>query len=226
MANISAPASTDSHSKHSISFNLSMIALAAALVGLGFAYLLDMAREAPQSGPRLNTQDQLIEKTVAGQHLVIPRQWFRFTDQLIPGFADQIDLTFALELRAGAQPQMVNVALMPRSRARASDRLLDSVYLHLFELKQLDGPVGLIGKPLKPVDGFQNETVWYDPISANPFVAKCTPILDDPAKSTCMRTILINDQVSATYVFDAEALKQWKQFDVQANRWLSRIGGI
>lgn len=227
MADLSAPDTQESAPKHgTIGFNLAVIALCTVLVGLGLAYALDLIDNSPAPGPSLDAQGPLISKTIAGQHLVVPKQWFRFEEQLTPGFAEKIDLTFMLELAPGATPQPVNVILMPRSRARPSDRLLDSVYLHQFAQGQIDGPLGLIGKPLKAHDGFQDETVWYDPVSLNPFVAKCLPAIQTAEQSTCMRTITVSDQVAATYIFDANLLTGWKNFDPQAKRWLSRIGGI
>lgn len=226
MAELGAHPAGNSSARSAIAFNMSVIVLAAALVGLGFAYFLDIARSSAPGGPSLETVDVVVDKSIAGRRLAIPQGWFRFSDQRISGFSEKIDLTFMLPLGPQGSLSAVNATLMPRSRVRPSDRLLDSVYLHQFEQSQIDGPLGLIGKPLKQIDGFQNETVWYDPVSQTPFVAKCTPLIEDPTHSSCMRTILVTDQIAATFVFDANVLERWKNFDVEAQRWLSRIGGI
>lgn len=227
MANTNASSSAHtSDGPSAIAFNLSAIALVAALLGLGLVYAIDMLRLATPTGPQLDTHSDIIDKTIAGQRLAIPSEWFRFEDQKTVGFSEKIDLVFALPLGENGAQFYVDVTLMPRSQVRPSDRLLDSVYLHLFEQNQIDGPVGLVGKPLKPIEGFQHETVWYDPVSQQPFVAKCTPLIEDTTRSSCMRTILVADEVAVTYVFDAEVLNHWRGFDSEAQRWLSRIGGI
>ena len=227
MAHLSAPDFRHKDTRNSaIAFNLAVIALLTLLAGLGFAYMLDMARNAGPNAPSLNSQSPIVKKTIAGQRLAIPSEWFRFEAQKTTEFSEQIDLMFALPIGPEGAPAIIDVALMPRSSVRPSNRLLDSVYLHQFLETQLQGPPGLVGKPLRPAEGFQNETVWYDPVSPDPFVAKCMPLIDNPDDATCMRTILVTDQMAATYVFDAKLLYAWKRFDAEAQRWLSRIGGI
>ena len=67
--------------------------------------------------------------------------------------------------------------------------LLDGVYLHQFEDKQLTGPPGLVGKPLTASEGFAGETVWYDALSADPFVAKCLAPVAPGEPTQCLRTV-------------------------------------
>ena len=227
MVNLSTSTSPRrTHGSGEIVFNLVLIGLVVALMGVGLAYFVDALGGSAPAGPALNSASPVIEKSIAGRRLAIPPEWFRYSDQKSDGFSEKIDLTFAVPLGAGGSLVNIDVTLTPRSRVRTSDRLLDSVYLHQFAVEQLEGPVGLVGKPLKPVDGFENETVWYDPVSQQPFVAKCTPLIEDPQRASCVRTVLVADQIAATYVFDASLLDAWKNFDPEAQRWLSRIGGI
>lgn len=210
-----------------LAFNLSAIAAIAALVGLGFAYLVDdLSRQNRRSLPDLVTTGPTIEKTIAGAALAIPPAWFRFAEQRQPGFADKIDLFFALPLGPDGRMAEIEVTLLPASRARSSAALLDSVYLHQFTPLQAEGPPGLIGKPLKDIEGFRNETVWYDPVSVTPFVAKCIEPVAEDARAECIRTVMLNDRISATYIFDAELLPEWRRFDAEARQWLKRIGGL
>ncbi len=207
-------------------FNLAAIAALVALVAVGAAYVVDDLRHRTPQHTEPRAAGPTIEKTVGGQKLAIPPAWFRFEDQRQPGFAERVDLLFALPLGPDGAMTEVEVTLTPRSRARPSARLLDAVYLHKFRPEQVTGPPGLVGKPLRGTDGFQNETVWYDPLATNPFVAKCmaSPATGEP--DSCLRTAYVGEHVAATYVFDATVLASWKRFDGEADRWLARIGGL
>lgn len=210
----------------SIAFNLGLIAVGVMLLGIGVAYFIDAIGHRETPLPSLLTAGPTIEKTVGGQTLAIPPAWFRFAEQRFPGFTEKIDLLFALPLGPNNSLREVNVLLEPASRTRSSARLLDAVYLHQFLPEQIDGPLGLIGKPLRNRDGFQNETVWYDPITSNPFVAKCVAPVFDNMPAICVRTVTLSGNVSATYAFDRELLEQWRVFDEEASKWLLKIGGI
>lgn len=217
---------TREESPPSFAFNMGAIALVIIMLGLGVAYLIDGASQQNKPRPELWTAGPTVEKIVAGQKLAIPPSWFRFADQRSEGFSEKIDLWFALPLGPNNQIMEIDVSLVPHSRARSSAQLLDAVYLHQFLPNQVKGPPGLVGKPLRNTEGFQKETVWYDPLSANPFVTKCMEPISSDKNASCIRTILISDQVAATYIFDIELLAQWKRFDDEAGRWLARIGGI
>lgn len=216
----------DKQKSPDIAFNLGVIAVCATVVGLGFAYLIDAVSTNRAPLPTLSTAGPTIEKTIGGHTLAIPPAWFRYQEQRVPGFTEQIDLAFALPLGPNRSMREVNVVMQPTGRARSSARLLDAVYLHQFLPEQLEGPLGLIGKPLRDGDGFQNETVWYDPLTADPFVAKCVAPVSENMPAICVRTIDINNTISVTYAFDQEILHQWRDFDTEAGLWLTRIGGI
>jgi hypothetical protein len=132
-------------------------------------------------------------------------------------------LRFVLPLGAEGVLRQIDVQLIPRSRARPSASLLDGVYLHQFLPRQLQGPPGLVGKPLVPKEGFEDETVWYDALSANPFVAKCMAPISGEGPARCLRTVLFSD-IAAVYSFDADVLDNWRQFDPYMHELLARIG--
>lgn len=227
MASFDAHTSLDGkHTQPNIAFNLGVISVCVILAGIGVAYLIDAISVKEKPLPSLVTAGPTIEKTIGGQTLAIPPSWFRFSEQRNPGFTEQIDLLFALPLGTNNAMREVNITLLPASRARSSARLLDAVYLHQFLPQQIEGPLGLIGKPLREAEGFQNETVWYDPISNAPFVAKCSAPVAADMPTTCVRTIALNASVSVTYAFDQELLQQWRRFDEEATFWLTKIGGM
>jgi len=224
MANLST--SPDHQHLRNVGFNLAAIVLVVTLVGIGIAYKIDDWSRDSQKLPMLRTAGPTISKVIGGHQLFVPPAWFRTADQRREEFSERIDLIFALPLGPNGRVSEIEVTLLPLSRVRSSALLLDAVYLHQFLPEQVEGPVGLVGKPLKSAEGFQNETVWYDPLSVEPFVAKCIAPITNGASGTCVRTVPLNDKIAATYIFDISIINEWKRFDAEAATWLNRIGGI
>jgi hypothetical protein len=209
-----------SHPPSSVGFNLAGIAVLVLLLAVGAAYVVDiLGKNSRIAAPSLADKAS-VAIAVAGKELTIPSSWFRYGEQLRGGFVNEIDLHVLL----GENAVPVDVTLLPRSRARPSSVLLDAVYLHQFGDDTLSGVVGLVGKPLLDGDGFSGESVWYDALSANPFVAKClAPVAkDEPAQ--CLRTVFLPSGIAAVYAFDATALQSWRQFDPEMQKWLGQIG--
>lgn len=204
-------------------FNLAAIVLIAAAGGLALAYGIDHLARADPPPPLSAFSGPLIEKTMSGVDLAIPEDWFRDPAERADGFTERVDLELFAAFPGLAAPTRVAVTLQPRSRARTSAWLLDAVYLHLFEGAQLDGPPGLVGKPLRPEPGYEAETVWYDPLVADPFVAKCTAAMGGgPAQ--CLRTVMLGERIAVTYVFPEELLPAWREFDAVMMELLGPAG--
>ncbi|HLV83770.1 MAG TPA: hypothetical protein VKY62_08340, partial [Devosia sp.] len=157
------------------------------------------------------------------RELAIPTSWFRYGEQLRDGFTNQIDLQVMLTASDGSALP-VNVTLLPRSRVRTSASLLDRVYVHQFTGATLGGVAGLVGKPMRDENGYAGESVWYDALSPNPFVAKCLAAADGAGSEQCVRTVYLPSGMAVVYAFDATALQSWRQFDGEMAQWLSRIG--
>lgn len=208
---------------HSVGFNLGVISLAIGMAGLGLAYLIDLNSNG--SAPAASS-DQMVARSLSGVPLVLPQSWLRGDDGGATSFAKQIDLTLALPLGPGGQRVDVDVSLMPRSRVRTSASLLDGVYLHQFTEAQVSSMPGLVGKPLSGNEGFAGETVWFDPISANPFVAKCSPSPDETRPADCLRTVYLGPGIAAVYAFPASALPQWRHFDDLLAPLMKSIGAL
>lgn len=223
---MSGPAQAHQPQQGAIGFNLAAIAIVLALLGIGLAYAIDAAgRDARTQAHRLDTETTLT-RTLGGRDLEIPLSWFRYEEQRIEGFAKQIDLRFDLPLGADAQIEPVDVTLLPRSRARPSAALLDGVYLHQFLPEQLSGPPGLVGKPLRADGGYADETVWYDALSAEPFVAKCSKPIAPAVSGQCLRTVYLGPGVAAVYAFRESALAHWRDFDALLTERLGQIGAL
>lgn len=207
-------------------YNLAGIAILVILVAVALAYVIDSASRSSQERPSALGDGSPILQTVGGQELAIPQSWFRYGEQMKPGFARQVDLSFNLDLEEGLPPVAVEVVLMPAARTRASSTLLDAVYLHQFAEGTEGGIPGLVGKPLQEAEGYAGETVWYDPLSPHPFVAKCADAAAPDRPSRCLRTIHLPSGLAAVLSFDASALTAWRRFDTELARWLDQIGAL
>jgi hypothetical protein len=208
-------------SGHSIGFNLGLIALVVAVAGLGLAYAIQAAGR--------GTHEQVtgsVSRTLGGRELSVPVAWLREDAERTAGFAKQVEIGMRLPLGPESAPREIDVTLVPRSRARPSASLLDSVYLHQFMPEQLNGPPGLIGKPLIAAEGYAQETVWYDAISAAPFVAKCIAPVAEGQPGRCIRTVYLGPGIAAIYSFDEDVLVSWRQFDTALEPSLSQIGAL
>jgi hypothetical protein len=211
---------------HSLPYNLGLLALAAALFGLALAYGIDAMGRSAANAATAAAGERPITRSLGGRALHIPSAWFRDGGRQSAGFAKQIDLRLVLPLGTDGGPATVLVTLVPRSQARPSSSLLDGVYLHQFQPEQLSGPPGLVGKPLVAADGYGGETVWYDPLSANPFVAKCLAPVAEETASRCLRTVYLGTGIAAIYDFEASVLANWRQFDAGIAAQLSQIGAL
>lgn len=214
------PAASAKARPSSLGYNLMAIVIAAAVGGLGLAYGIDLLSQAERLAP---SPDGEITRGIGGIELSIPAAFFRNNEDRAEGFAEEIELIAHLPLGPGARETAIEVTLLPRSRARPSAILLDAVYLHQFEDAQLSGPPGLVGKPLVASGGFAGETVWYDPLNADPFVAKClAPVMaDEPVQ--CLRTVVYGN-IAVVYTFGEAILSNWREFDAAAEPWLAEMG--
>ncbi len=212
--------------QHSIGFNLGAIVLALALTAIGIAYAIDAAARGALRPAAQGEVTEILARSLGGHELAIPRTWFRYDEQRSEGFAKQIDLRFEMPLGVAGQLVPIEVTLLPRSRARPSSALLDGVYLHQFADEQLVGAPGLVGKPLRQGSGYDAEVVWYDALSSEPFVAKCSRPVADSKQAQCLRTVYLGPGIAAIYAFPESALAEWRSFDDLVLERMHRIGAI
>lgn len=208
----------------SVLYAVATLALVVAIAGLGLAY-----------GARAwfeTAADARIDPTLAATHIVtigaqpyiLPAALLADPIQRRDGFAERVDLTLALPLVGEGQLSQVTITIMPRGRARTSAALLDSVYLHQFADAQLSGVPGLVGKPLENDSGTSGETVWYDPLSAHPFVAKCmAPVAQQASGRTCLRVLALSDRNTAIVSFELAVLTNWRNFDARIEEALAPL---
>jgi hypothetical protein len=221
------PASTKSGSSHTgVAYNLAAIALIILIISLGLAYLIDQIGRKDTATTPDRADTALKTQTVGGRELAIPQTWFRTANEIEEGFSQQVELKFALQFERAKSQTLVDVTLLPLTRARASSALLDTVYVHQFQGALLQTVPGLVGKTLKPADGYAGEVVWYDALASQPFVAKCSTAPTPERPSRCVRTVHLPSGLAAIVSFNEAALTHWREFDSQMALWLDQIGAL
>ncbi len=203
--------------------NLIGLALIVALLAIGAGYALDAMSRHQRETAGKKAPESFVSANISGVALTLPKSALSSADQSNTDFSDRIDMKIALDL-GDATPETVGLTLVPKARARASAALLDSVYLQHFSPEEKRGISGLIGKPLIGSDGYGGETVWYDPLQADPFVAKCAPPLGEESTGQCLRTLVLDSGLSAVLGFSDTALIHWRQIDTPLAAFLDRIG--
>lgn len=221
---VSLDTAPPARSMGSVLYAVTALALIVAIGGLGLAYgaraWLDSAAGTPAE-PALAVTHIV---TIGAQPYVLPAALLADPLQRRDGFAERIDLTLALPLAGEGQLSEVALTIMPRGRIRTSAALLDSVYLHQFAGTQLSGVPGLVGKPLEADAGTAGEIVWYDPLSASPFVAKCmAPVAETAGERNCLRVFALSDRNTAVVSFDPAVLADWREFDARIEAALAPL---
>lgn len=209
------------HEAHSVGFNLGVIAVVVALIGVGAGYLVNGAAHSLSPSVR----SAMVVRSLGGTQLTVPPGWLVGTSDG-QSFSKQVDLSVTLPLGPDGAARHIEVTLTQRSRVMPSAALLDGVYLHEFTADQLSGPPGLIGKPLQEQEGYEHETVWYDPINASPFVAKCAASIRPGAPGRCLRSVYLGPGIAAVYSFDEDVLANWRKFDAEMHPLLDRMGAV
>ncbi|MCF6326909.1 MAG: hypothetical protein L3J21_06425 [Devosiaceae bacterium] len=207
-----------------MAFNLAALALILLMAGLGIAYWLnDYAATRTQAAPSVY-EAPMVTKTLANTSLKIPQTWLNILTQSSQKDVQVVDLTLKISIADQEEPFPINLRISEAIQAQPSAYLLDSVYVLRFSEAQIGGFKGLVGKPLKAQDGYESETVWYEPISDNPFVAKCIDLEGSNSALNCLRTIRINSQLSATYQFAQNQLEYWRLLDGAIIPLIRQIG--
>ena len=157
--------------------------------------------------------------SIAARELVVPASWAQKSEMVQD--AALASLQLAIPMDFGGEKTALAVSLLPSSKAAPSAYLLDKLYIHNFDETEPLQQFGLVVKNLRAKDGFEDETVWYDALSASPFVAKCLEEkVGSSHKTSCISTMLVNKRVSALIQFDGELLPYWRSLHSELLRLL------
>ncbi len=205
-------------------FNLAAIALMLVLAGLAAAYWL-FAQARPEKAPPASTfAPPFSGTTINGIAINMPTAWLTRTPGKSGINTQSLDANLLISFDNENDPQRVGVHVSKADQAESSTVLLDTVYIHQFTPRQIDTVPGLVGKPLKGEEGYQDETVWFDPISTSPFVAKCTSRPATPDFPDCIHTIATGNGLAITYQFNRHLLTRWRTFDHVLQQLLKNTG--
>lgn len=204
--------------------NLVGLVLIVALLAVGAAYGIDALNRKKDMQEHGEADQAVVTTNIAGVVIAAPSVALKNPGDLGESFQDRLDLVLPLPSTTNAEDWTIGVTLVPKTRARASSALLDTVYLKHFSAEEVGGVAGLIGKPLIGGDGYDGETVWYDPIAAKPFAAKCDAPIEGEEDSRCVRTLVLDSGLAAIVTFRAAALADWRNFDAALIGFFERIG--
>ncbi|WP_127143211.1 hypothetical protein [Pelagibacterium montanilacus] len=217
---LSRPSATTS----SLPYTLAVIALTVAIIGMGAALGISTWLDWRAERSAAAALEATYIKTIGAQHYVVPAALLPQPGQHREGFAERMDLAFTLPLGPAGALTEIGMTIVPRGRIVPSATLLDSVYMRQFGTGQASGVPGLVGKPLDGDAGTSGETVWYDPLSAQPFAAKCMqPISTETPGLTCLRALPLSDRNTAVIRFAPHALANWRAFDRTVEQWLDGL---
>ena len=205
-------------------FNLAAIALMLVLAGLAAAYWL-IEQTPPEEAPPPSTfSPPFFRTTINGIAINIPTAWRLQTPRNSGITTQTLDANLLISFENNGNPQRVGMHVSTAEQTQSSAALLDTVYIHQFTPRQIDTVPGLVGKPLKGEEGYQDETVWFDSLSTRPFVAKCTSRPAAPDFPDCIHTITTGNGLAVTYQFNRRLLSHWRTFDRALQQLLKNTG--
>lgn len=191
-----------------------------ALAGILIVYVMEyFEKKSAKSDNQANTE---ISFSIAAAEMQAPSQWMLTNFGPDETVFSSVDMEIPIRLD-GVEHQ-ISVTLLPSSKAAPSAYLLDTLYIHKFDNAASGQSYGLIIKKLKDEAGFEDEEIWYDALSARPFVAKCLNEGNAQLKSkNCITTILVNKRVSALIKFEQGLMPQWRTFSAAISEKLNLL---
>jgi hypothetical protein len=199
-----------------------MLAAVVALLGLTIGALWVFAGDGDDTVPRPVTV------TISGEPLVISSDRIRFADQRRGGALPRVDLAVlwpdmvgrtATNRDAFALPRpetpVLQIAIEPNSTALDSAARLASVYLRYFAAdppdESLAPPVdGLVARRFVASSPYADETLYFEPGSVHPFVARCFPRAEGDQRRLCLTEIGFGKSLVAAIRFPPALLADWR----------------
>lgn len=200
-----------------------MLAAVAALLALAIGALWFLAGDGDDTAPRP------VALTISGEPLTIAANRIRFADQRHGGVLPRVDLAVLWPDLAGrtaanrdafALPRpdapVLQIAIEPATVALDSAARLASVYVRAFAAEPPDAalapPVdGLVARRFVPGSPYVDETLYFEPGSVHPFVARCFPRADGDERRLCLTEIGFGKSLVAAIRFPPALLADWRR---------------
>lgn len=206
--------------KNGLGTNILILMIGLSLLGLATVYALDFLET--RSDNQQQVDNRVVEFSISATKMQVPSAWISSEFSNNQPVVNLLQLNIPIEIENFSFE--VKTTLLPAARAAPSAYLLDSLYIHNFAPGPSEQQYGLVVKKLRNEAGFEDEKVWYDALSANPFVAKClTEKTTDKSAKNCITTILVNKRVSALIQFEESLLPYWRPFMVALERRLASL---
>lgn len=199
--------------KQNVIMNTLFLMALLSIIGLGIIYAIEALKpEKATIDPNYVAEKRAL--TLGFGEIFVPQNWIASSIDDEQRALENLSLLIPVQLQD--QVAEVPVDLVPASRTTPSAYLLDALYIHRFSSDPAQYAHGLVGRTLKDGEGYENESVWYDPLRPQPFVAKCVAPLDETVQTpNCLETKLVTKRVAAVIKFPEQYLPQWKAFDAQ-----------
>ena len=177
-----------------------------------------------------------IHLTIADTAFAIPANMIRFDSHRVGGRHERVDLAFAwpglrgfttvtepLFQLSGRDSPLVFASIIAESEAPDAAERMNSLYERFIEGDGFRGPVGLVGHRLSGISGYGDETVFYEPDAAMPFVARCTAPTDPEIPETCMSDLRISGNLLLQYRFRRGLLDDWRQLRTGIDMFVAAV---
>jgi hypothetical protein len=176
-----------------------------------------------------HTDDITIHEVVIGNNVILaPANAIRFERQRRDGVADRLDLYlhwpdmhgYSAALRndfnnVGGARRIVFVSIEQQMMSRDMSGRFEPIYSKLIAAPGKAGPSGIVFYGFTEKSGYVDERLAVaERPGADPFVARClTGASAEESLAPCERDIQVGDDLSLTYRFPAELLKDWQALD-------------
>lgn len=196
-----------------------------AIVGGLLHMAIDLYRER-MTLTGLTDDPRPVVLTIAGDTLSIPANMIRFAGTRRGGAVERADLTLHWPTLEGySEPlaeafkdgspmaPIVFASIAARDSPLDSTARLGDVYARFFTDRPIGGPSGLVGRRLAAESGYSGEVVFFDPVAARPFVARCLEAATPEVPATCLRDVDFGRGLSLLYRFNRVLLPEWRALD-------------
>lgn len=187
-----------------------------------------------------HTDDQMRLQIIIGDEILsIKANQIRFANQRKEGQTDGISLYVSWPEfegyqqsnkqkfnQSGATSQLVFINLGQSDGTADMSARYNPIYQNFIHGTPEDGPSGLLRYQMQPQSNFKDEILYAEKIiKERPFVILCYDrrAKDIPNAANCQRDIQLDRNLTITYRYAQEMLKDWQQIEEATLSYLSTI---